>query len=604
MKKQNIYDASSISIYQNAELVRKRPTIYVYDKGYEGAFQLLREVISNSVDEHLSHHCSSLKVTMLSHTSFEIEDNGRGIPTDKHEKTKEAVITSLFTLIGSGGKFGSTAYKSSTAGLNGCGLVAVNALSSLTEVWTKREGKIFHQSFSQGKVKTPLKKDNKKPLKKGTIVRFTIDPEIFGKTIFKEKEVLALLKSISCLCPKLAITFVGLTGKIKVFESGGISDLLKQLSPVFENGDPIVLIPKSKNWELAFGWNWSVGKEYWDSYVNVSPTPEGGTHVDGARNGIAASLGKWSKNKLSTKDFRESLFGVIHLFEKDPLFISQAKTKLSGDGVSNRVKKEVEIEAAKWFTKNHKIAKLIVEKCLEVKTAKEEFRKLRSTLSSGRSKKIGLPPKLTQSPKCEHGQRQLYLVEGDSAGGSAIKARDPFFQEILPLKGKVINCHKKSLGKILENNEFQDIIKSIGSTSGLGKDFSLKTARVGEVYLLADGDEDGRHIEALLLTFFIKYMPDIIEKRKLFIVQSPLFMGEYKGKFWYGDSLAEIQKSNAKALITRFKGHGEANWEHLKNYAFDKGKRKLVQVTMKRAEKALLIMSEDVGVRKKLLGLL
>lgn len=755
MAKKVTYNANSIEIFQNVEHVRKRPSIYIYDTGMLGAFQLVQEVVSNVIDEWLTGNAKSLKVTFFGNLLFRVEDDGRGIPIDIHKKTGKPALTTIFTILGSGGKFDKKSYDKPVAGLNGCGVTVVNALSSHLKVWTKRDGKIWHQLFSAGNEVSPLHKSKGVKLRRGTIIEVALDPSIFSIKKFTDKQFFQLLETTSYLCPKLKISYV--SSKKKTTSWSSDKGLLGLLTSIF--GEEYSIGPleiKDPYVSSAFGWKFGNEGETWNSYVNVNPTPDGGVHVEGAKLGIAQALLNWCKGSgLSGKDLREGLVGAIHVLEANPKFVSQSKVKLSGEDVKAKVKEIVAQAAFKWFKRNVKYAKTIINRAKQIKEARAEYRKARTTLNKlNKTSRNKLPAKLDQSPNCSPSKREIYICEGDSAGGTATRARDPKYQEILPLRGKIPNAVRMPLTRFLENEEIKNILQSVGG--GFGPDFDLNKVRVGKVMLLADGDPDGcfigstrirladgtaptleelsiryptskdrfqimsltakgtytfaqahsarvtrmetkllrvtissgdqfvctenhpiatrtghyqplgrdskilwvrakhlnigtvlcgsfsnprtnvsyiepitlkspipvydlsvdrysnfeldngtvahnSHIASLLIVFFLKYTPKLIEDGRIYVVNSPLFMAEHKDSFWYGNSVKEVKK-HQKAIVTRLKGHGSAPVEHLKAYAFS-DQRSLTKITIDHAKKALSIMSDDVDIRKELLGI-
>jgi DNA gyrase subunit B len=489
-KKTRAYNADSIEVLKDGAHIRARPGMYVADTGLAGAHQLLREVLSNSVDEYLGGHATRVVVKLEGDgVTFEVSDNGRGIPVDIHPKTKQPALTSILTVAGAGGKFSKDSYKVS-AGLHGVGLTVVNALSTSTDVWSKRSGKTWHQRFSRGKKKSTLKESPKRKLRKGTAVRATLDPEIFGPKIkLKVDQVRSLVQATSFLCPGLELTFTTPKGSETFKSASGLGGLLKdRCGEEWDVGPIVVSTPYA---DVAFGWQFSRDGEKWYSYCNVSPTPEGGSHVQGAQLAISQALQAWSRGSgLSGTDLREGLVGAVHVLEPNPTFGGQSKHRLAGEAVKKQTRASAGEPILNWFKKHGGRARDVVKRAQQIKSAKAEYRKAKSTLSKVTSTRRGsLPSKLDQSPSCKPENRELFLCEGDSAGGTATRARDPKYQEVLPLRGKMPNSAKTSLVKLLENEEMQNILKSIGG--GFGPDFDAKKMRVGKVLLLADADPDG-----------------------------------------------------------------------------------------------------------------
>lgn len=593
------YNASSIDVVQNIAHVRKRPGMYIVDTGTAGATQLLKECLDNAIDEWLAGHVTIIKVRLIDKLTFEVRDNGRGIPVDMHPKTKKPALTTIFTLLGAGGKFSKKSYEISS-GLHGVGLTVVNALSSNISVWSKRDNRVWKQSFAQGKVKTKLV-PHKRKLAKGTIIRAQIDTEIFKKVEYKDAAIAHILRTTAFLCPGLKIDFTDTKGNTTRFEEHyGLHGLIcHKHGDSFDIG-PIIV--QSDYIDAAIGWRFSHEGETWHSYCNVSPTPDGGSHVNGAQLAVSTALQKWSKGSgLTGRDLRDGLIACVHVLEPDPTFSSQSKFRLTGDGVKTRSREEVFVQVQKWFSKNAKSAREIIVRAKQLKAAKSEYRKARGLMNKiNKTSRGTLPNKLEQSPHCATSRRELFLVEGDSAGGSATRARDPKFQEVLPLRGKMPNSARTTMSKLLENEEMQNILRSIGG--GFGPDFRESNIRVGKVLLLMDADPDGHHLVSLLLVFFLQYMRGLVKSGRLFVVDSPLFVGEHGDKRWFGNTI-EYVKKHPKAIISRLKGHGSSTVKDLRTYAFDITKRKLIKVTPKMADRALAIMGDQVEVRKELLGL-
>ena len=594
------YDADAIEIFQDAQHVRKKPGMYVMDTGVAGAMQILKEAVDNSVDEFLNGHATKLEITIVDDTTFEVVDNGRGIPVEKHKKTKQPTITSIFTLLGSGGKFGSGGYGISS-GTHGVGLTVINALCTSTDVWTKRDGTTWHQSFSKGKVATKLVKCKDRKLRKGTALQASLDPSIFKKVVFPDTKVVQMAKAISYLCPGLTVVVTTPSTGEETFQSKeGLQGMM------LEQWGELDIGPLYFEWSdlwVCLGWKFggNLEGERWKSYVNVSPTVDGGSHVDGAKLGVARALQQWSSG-LSGRDLRDGLVGYIHYLVENPQFQGQSKVKLTGEEPKTTVRLALEEELGSYFAKHKKLAKEIIARALALQASKQEYKQARKVLN--RIKKPGtLPPKLASCPRCQPEKRELFICEGDSAGGTAIKARDPKFQEVLPLRGKIPNAVRTSLSKLLENGEIQNILQAVGG--GFGPDFRLDKMRVRNILLLCDSDPDGGHIVTLLTVFFLLYMKPLIRAGRLHIVQSPLFIAERGRQRWQGDTLEDVLEkagNGSKLIIRRLKGHGSSSVEELRGYAMS-STRNLLGITTKRSQRALDLMGNDAAVRRDLLGI-
>ena len=596
------YDADSIDVVQNVEYVRLRPEMFIPSRDIVGAMSLLKEAWANSVDEWIAGHCKRLRIKLSGPLSFEVEDDGRGIPVDMHKKTGQPALTSIFTLVGSGGKFRDDSYGGVSAGLHGVGITAVNALSASCEVWTRREGKVYYQAFKQGVPVAKLKRTNRCPVKlrHGTMIRVTLDASIFEKTAFKLSAVRSICKNIGVLCPGLKIFFEDAEGHPEDFTTkAGIQSLLGE-EPF--NVGPIV-IQDTKGITAALGWRFSATGtgEDWQSFVNVNPTADHGMHVRGAQDGLtAAMMGKARGSGLSGPDLRDGLVVAIHAMVPHPQFQGQAKTRLAGSEPYYQARDVFQAACTTWFKKHGKLLRLLIDRAKQLRLQRAEYKKALATLRKVEKggRRGNLPTKLAMA-RCDPGRRELYLVEGQSAGGTAIKARNDGYQEILPLRGKVINAARAPLSKVLDNEEIQDILRSVGG--GFGKDFDVSKMRVGKILVMADGDADGCHITCLLTAFFLRYLTPLVKAGKLYVVLSPLYLAEKGMQRWFGDTLAEVKKKAASgSVISRLKGHGSANVEDLRWYAMGEH-RKLLRVSAKGTDEALRLLGNDASVRKELL---
>jgi len=595
---QRTYDAKSIDIVQNIRHVRMRPLMYITDTGSQGAVQIVKELVDNSVDEWLAGHVKHIRIEVKGQ-HFLVEDDGRGIPTGKHPETGEPALTSIFTILGSGGKFRKDAY-SFSSGLHGVGLTVVNALTSGLTVYTKRgQAKARCQNFSRGERKSKLRVSAYGgAFQRGTCIEGYLDPEIFGATEIDQDKIHQMAVLVAVLCPGLTVRF----NDEDIQYKGGLPYYIESVNQL--DIGPVKV--KTKTVEVVFGWQFGDQEgDEWFSFCNVTQTPNGGLHVTAAAKAIGKALLGLAKGKgLSSKELVDGLRGAVHVLVAEPQFQGQSKQFLANVDVYAEVFSETTTTMERWIRSHKKDAKAIVDRALALKAKRAEYKKARSALKKVTSSKRGaMPAKLASSPRCKPGRRELFIVEGDSAGGSAISARDPKYQEVLPLRGKMLNAQRVSLKKLLDNAEFQHILQSIGG--GFGPDFKLKDMRVGKILLLMDADADGAHLVCLLLTFFLRYLRPVIEEGRLFIVDSPLFVAEQGLTRWFGSDRDEVlsRAPNGKpVVITRLKGHGSSTVVDLKTYAMGEN-RKLIQVMPDRAERALLLMDDDASVRRELLGL-
>lgn len=614
------YDASSIQILDGLEHVRIRPEMYIGDTGVDGLHHLLKEVVDNAVDEHLDGHVTDIAVVLDTETqTVEVYDNGRGIPVEVHEKAKIPTVTAVFTKLHAGGKFNKKTYTGAVVGLHGIGVKAVNALSMNLDVWTARDGKVHHQQFSRGEPQGGLVIAKRK-FKRGTVVRFSPDIEVFGTAEFSPSRIAKWLGEISYLCSGLKISFIVDGGEPQIFFSkNGLRDLLDSLSSSIEASflhDP--LITKTKDFELALVWTDYEG-EFWRSFVNVSSTPEHGTHVHGVKQSIMRTLNGQSKIRHRGEDLRDGLVAVVHAFVPEPKFRGQTKTRLENKDVSNLIADQVD-EIFKGFMLNNKDAiKDILTRAGRLREARQKFRAQQKAIKGtkvARGARGILPGKLCEAPDAPSSERELFLVEGDSAFGTVrdariqkkIRGRTVHFQEVFPLRGKLVNAARRDeLEKVLKNEEIKNIVLALGT--GVGAAFDLTRIRYRAIYILMDADPDGRHISALLLSFFAQFMSDLIAEDKLRVVLNPLFMGVSKDKRVYGDTIAAVKKrlGNAKYRIQRFKGLGESDAKDLRTYAMDPETRRVMRVQWDGEDDRQLVlryMGMDSSARKEILNII
>ncbi|MCL5267286.1 MAG: DNA topoisomerase (ATP-hydrolyzing) subunit B [Bacteroidetes bacterium] len=617
------YTAESITILKGLEAVRKRPAMYIGDVGQRGLHHLVYEVVDNSIDEALAGYCKNILVTINKDGSVTVEDDGRGIPTDMHPEEKKSALEVVMTMLHAGGKFDKSTYKVS-GGLHGVGVSVVNALSEVLEVNVYREGKIFYQKYKRGEPAEPVKVTGK-DTKTGTTITFMPDKEIFKNRTYKFETLAERMRELAFLNPEIIIKLKDKRdGNEEVFHyKGGIVEFVRYIDgtrktlakdPIFVTGDRDGVAV-----EVAF--------EYCDdyrenlfSYVNDINTVEGGTHVSGFRSALTRTLKSYAdknnlvksdKINLTGDDFREGLTVVISTKVPEPQFEGQTKTKLGNSEVESIVQTIVNDRLGQYLEENPGIAKRIIERAVNSAEAREAARKAREIVRRKNAlESSNLPGKLADCSINDPEHCEIFIVEGDSAGGSAKQGRDRQFQAILPLKGKILNVEKARMNKILENDEIRSIVQAIGAGIGDGDEFSAEKARYGKIILMADADVDGSHIRTLLLTFFFRYMKELVELGKVYIAQPPLYKVK-RGKteqYAYSeeerdDLIKEYKKgTDAEVLVSRFKGLGEMNPEQLWETTMDPTKRTLLQVSIESAADAdrtfSILMGEDVEPRK------
>jgi DNA gyrase subunit B/topoisomerase-4 subunit B len=573
------YTAKDITVLEGLEPVRKRPGMYIGGVGSSGLHHLVWEIFDNSIDEAMNGYASNVRVTLHADgSSLTIEDDGRGIPIDKHPKTKKSALEMVFTVLHAGGKFERDNYKTA-GGLHGVGASVVNALSKELVATVKRDGALWEMRFKQGKTVSALKKLG--PARgTGTTVYFHPDAAIFPKIEFDPAVIRERLEVASYLHKGLKVVFDDETTKTKtVFEQKeGIVDYLKVL--VAARGAKAVhetafTLAKGDGLRVDLALQWTEATdEHLRSYVNGIPTGSGGTH----ENGLRAGLGKAVRNFIDThnlspkgvtltaEDIREGLTGVLSVFVQEPQFQGQTKDRLNNPELLSAIDGIVRPGLEHWLNHNISVAEAIVARIILAARAREASRAAQAEVSrkSATSARLNLPGKLSDCTNPTSEGSELFVVEGDSAGGSAKQGRDRARQAILPLRGKVLNAESASLAKVLENKELSDLVTALGC--GLGKNFELSKLRYGKVIILADADSDGNHIATLLLTFMYRHLPQLIAGGKVFLAQPPLYRIDIgKDTFWALDDaqrdaiLKQHGKngSRAAAEITRFKGLGE-----------------------------------------------
>ncbi len=624
------YQASNIQVLEGLEAVRKRPSMYIGDTGQRGLHHLINEVVDNSIDEALAGFCDRITLTIHKDGSITIADNGRGIPVDTHPQLGIPAVEVVMTKLHAGGKFDKSSYKVS-GGLHGVGVSCVNALSSHFEVEIHRDGKIHTMRFERGGTVSPLQVSGTTD-KRGTIIRFMPDKEIFTQTTeFKFDIIAERMRELAFLNPRITIELIDereeeeeLSKAVFHYE-GGVRDFVKYLDENRESmmTEPIYIEGEVENVpvELAMQYNRSYTENVF-TYVNNINTREGGTHVSGFRRALTRSLKTYaekngliksnSKVNITGEDFREGLTAVLSVKVQEPQFEGQTKTKLGNSEVQGAVEMVVYDKLNEFLEQNPKIARAILEKVILAAEAREAARKARQLIQRKSAMGGGsLPGKLADCSINEPEHCEIYLVEGDSAGGSAKMGRNRSFQAILPLRGKILNVEKANINKILENREIQAIITALGAGVGHGEDdFDLERLRYHKIIIMTDADVDGSHIRTLLLTFFYRYMQPLVERGHIFIATPPLYRISSSGgriEYAWDDEtrdriISELRKKNRKFDVSRYKGLGEMNPEQLWETTMNPETRTLQQVTVENAAAAdkmfSILMGDEVEPRR------
>lgn len=606
------YDAESIQVLDGIEHVRKRPSMYIGSTGPEGLHHLVYEVVDNAIDEALAGYCNHVIVNLKKGNVVEVTDNGRGIPTEEHPVEKISALEIVMTKLNAGGKFDTKSYKIS-GGLHGVGVSVVNALSEWLEVTVWRNGKEFFQKYRRGVPESKVEIIGRTN-KSGTKVVFKPDKKIFRDINFSFDILSKRLRELAFLNKGITIEIsdarIGKEKRYHKFQfEGGIISFIKYLNrnktPLHK--DPIYFEEKKEELEVEVAIEYNEGyAENIFAFVNNINTVEGGTHLVGFKAGLTRSINDYirrykikSTESLIGDDVREGLTAVISLKMKNPQFEGQTKSKLGNSEIKGIIESMVYEHIAEYFDRNPGVAKKIIEKCIQSAKAREAARKARElTRRKSFLENDSLPGKLADCVLKDPEKCELYIVEGDSAGGSAKQGRDRTFQAILPLWGKMLNVEKTRIDKVLNNDKLQPIITSLGV--GVGDSFDISRLRYGKIIIMADADVDGSHIRTLLLTFFFRYMRELIERGHVYIACAPLYKISKKNQVYYAYSEEEKEKILKKigshgVNVQRYKGLGEMNPEQLWETTMNPEKRTLIQVTSEDAVEADNIFSTLMG---------
>ena len=626
---ENTYNASQITVLEGLEAVRKRPGMYIGSTGPSGLHHLVWEVVDNSVDEAMAGHCSEIIVTILPDGGCQVSDNGRGIPVGKHHQEEDmSAAEVVFTKLHAGGKFGGDGYKVS-GGLHGVGISVVNALSIKVEVEIDRDEKRHYMEFSSGgNLETKLNEIGEAPNgRTGTTVRFWPDPEIFEEVNFRAQTLLERFQMMAFLNKSLQISFSdkreNAVNKNEVIYKydGGIKDFVEHVNAskesLFAKVGFFEAQEKEQEVEIAFQWNTGFNTDGLHSFANGINTIEGGMHEEGFRTALTGVMNRYAKKKglikdkddnLQGEDIREGLTAIISVRLGEPQFEGQTKSKLGNVDIRSLVQKTTNEKLSDWLEEHPAEAKIILQKSINAQRARLAAQDARR---SARRKSAldgaGMPEKLKDCSSRDPRESELFIVEGDSAGGSAIQARDPRTMAILPLRGKILNVERARADRMLQNSEIQTMIQALGA--GFGDDeFDLEKIRYHKVILLCDADVDGSHIRTLLLTFFYRKMKPLVDAGHIFIAQPPLFSTVVgKEKIYLKDENAKTnflnEKPDHKKEFQRLKGLGEMDFDELWDTTMDPTRRSLLQVTVEMGAVAdevfSTLMGEDVESRKR-----
>ena len=608
MAKKSTYNGKDIEVLEGLEPVRKRPGMYIGSTNQDGLHHLVNEVLDNSIDEVLAGHATDISFQYTKDGTIKIKDNGRGIPIDFHPKYKnKRALEVVLTTLHAGGKFNSNAYKTS-GGLHGVGISVVNALSSLLQVQVFKDGKVYRQDYSKGKVKTKIKIEKCSKKLKGTEISFIPDESIFEETQFVPKKLYNFINMKSVLVGGTTINFEidkelikdKTPNKKSFFYKKGIEDYFQleyaNNSKLFEKNFLLKSkIKDNENFETLISFNTNENSSLM-SYCNTIETPDGGSHENGIRNGILKAIKLYGqKNQFSKisninhSDIFDYSNVIISIFINDPSFEGQTKKRIIMPNLQKEIETKTQQEFLLWLNANKKNSKILLDNLIERALQRTDLSKIKELDRKSIKERNRLPGKLVDCSSKSIKDSEIFIVEGDSAGGSAKQARNREFQAILPLRGKILNVYNVGLSKIADNNEIQNLIQSLGC--GIGKNFEISKLRYEKIILMTDADVDGSHIATLLITFFYKYMKSLIDENKLYLAMPPLFKIYNKNKSFYAydekekDKLIEKEFKSDNYNITRFKGLGEMPADQLKETTMDQNKRNLILINSEKAKK-------------------
>lgn len=616
------YDSSQIQVLEGLEPVRKRPWMYIWSTDERGLHHLVWEIVDNSIDEAMAGHAKNITVTMHSDGSVSVEDDGRGIPVDIHPKTGKSALETVMTVLHAGGKFGGdeSGYKVS-GGLHGVGASVVNALSTQMQVWVHKDGKIYTQSYKIGVPDAQVAPTGEKTDKHGTIVRFWPDATMFTTTVFDYDTIKTRLRQQAYLTKGITITLIDefTDANYRFFFEGGIQSYVHYLNRTSEPlCDEVFYVDKqieNIQVEVALQYKKDDYSEKMISFVNNVITPEGGTHVVGFKMALTRTINKYAREQeilkekdqnLSNEDVVEGLTVILSVKVPEPQFEWQTKGKLGTPEAKWTTDKVMGEAFYDFLAENPKAAKQIIEKSLLAARARAAARNARDTIiRKGALEGSGLPGKLADCSSKDASKCELYIVEGDSAGGSAKQWRNREFQAILPLRGKILNTEQARLDKVFGNQEIKNLIIGLGTS--IGESFDYSRLRYHRIIIMTDADVDGAHIRTLLLTFFFRYFRPLVDNGHIFIANPPLYKLSKGKQTWYvynDDQKAKLIEAEGITTewVQRYKGLGEMNPEQLWETTMDPVQRKMFRVTIEDAEKAdevfRILMGEEVAPRK------
>ena len=612
MVKKSSYKAKDIEVLEGLEPVRKRPGMYIGSTNQDGLHHLVNEILDNSIDEVLAGHASKISFHYKKNGSITIKDDGRGIPIDFHPKYKnkrafEVVLTTLHA----GGKFNRNAYKTS-GGLHGVGISVVNALSSILKVDIYKDGKVYRQEYSKGKVKSKVKIEKCSKKMRGTEISFLPDETIFDVTTYDPKKLYSFINMKSVLVGGTTIEFKidkelindKTPDKKDFYFKNGIEDYFKleysNKNRLFEKDFFLKnKLNQNENFEVYITFNKSESSSL-KSFCNTIETPDGGSHEIGLKNGLIKAIKLYGQknqiskiNNINQNDLIDFSDIIISIFINEPSFEGQTKKRIIMPSLQKEIENKSQQEFLLWLNSNKKNSKILLENLVERALQRSDLSKIQDLDRKSFKERNRLPGKLVDCSSRSRENTEIFIVEGDSAGGSAKQARNRELQAILPLRGKILNVYNVGLSKIADNNEIQNLIQSLGC--GIGKNFDINKLRYEKIILMTDADVDGSHIATLLITFFYKYMKSLIDDKRLFLAMPPLFKIFNKNKSFYAfdekekDTIIKKEFKSDNFSITRFKGLGEMPAEQLKETTMDQTKRNLILINSEKAKKDIKI---------------